>query len=320
MEGVGHLSSEIYRKVSLERLSSPEQLDSLLTVTSPRGWIALTAAGLLVMAAIVWGVFGSLPTKLNYPGILLKSGGIQRVVSGSGGQITDIRVVNDDFIQKGQVVARLAQPEMVDQINSARAQLSSLQNTPANDGTIKQLQLKINQLESQLETVSRVVSPVSGRIVEVKVSRGDFVNPGQTIVSLEATGEEIKDLEAVLYVRAEDAKKIEPGMAVNIALTSIKKEEFGLLLGRVTSVPKYPQSFAGMMKTLGNEELVKQLTGMGAPVEVHIDIIPDAATVSGYKWTTPSGPPVKLNSGTLINGSVIVKTQRPLSLIFPQFD
>ena len=314
------MANEIYRKVSLERLSSPEQLDSLMTVTSPRSWIALTAVGLLVVAAIIWGVVGSIPTKLSYPGILLKSGGIQRVVTGSGGQITDIRVVNDDLIQKGQVVARMAQPVMVDQINNARAELKSLENSRADAGMIRQLQLKVNQLEFQLETVSRVVSPVSGRIVEVKVSRGDFVNPGQALVSLEATGEEIKDLEAVLYVRAEDAKKIEPGMAVNIALTSIKKEEFGLLLGRVTSVPKYPQSFAGMMKTLGNEELVKQLTGMGAPVEVHIDIIPDAGTVSGYKWTTPVGPPVKLNSGTLVTGSVIVKTQRPLSLIFPQFD
>ena len=314
------MTSEIYRKVSLERLSSPEQLDSLMTVTSPRSWIALTAVGMLVAAAIIWGVFGSIPTKLSYPGILLKSGGIQRVVAGTGGQITDIRVVNDDFIGKGQVVARIAQPEMVEQINSARAQLTSLQNTRANAGTIKQLKLKINQLESQLETASRVVSPVSGRVVEVKVARGDFMTPGQTLVSLEPTGEEIKDLEAVLYVRAEDAKKIEPGMAVNIALTSIKKEEYGLLLGRVTSVPKYPQSFAGMMQTLANEELVKQMMGMGAPVEVHIDIIPDAGTVSGYKWTTPAGPPVKLNSGTLATGSVTVKTQRPLALIFPQFD
>jgi len=132
---------------------------------------------------------------------------------------------------------------------------------------------------------------------------------------LEPTGEEIKDLEAILYVRAEEAKKIEPGMAVNIALTSIKKEEYGLLLGRVTSVPKYPQSFAGMMKTLGNEELVKQMMGMGAPVEVHVDIIPNADTVSGYKWTTPVGPPVKLNSGTLLTGSVIVNTQLGVEII-----
>lgn len=314
------MTSEIYRKVSLERLSSPEQLDSLMTVTSPRSWIALTATGLLVVAAIIWGVFGSLPTKLNYPGILLKSGGIQRVVAGSGGQVTDIGVVNDDFIEKGQVVARIAQPEMVAQINSDKQQLTALVKSGGDAGMIQQLQLRISQWESQLGTVSRVVSPVSGRIVEVKVSRGDFVSPGQALVSLEPTGEEIKDLEAVIYVRAEDAKKIEPGMAVNIALTSVRKEEYGMLLGQVTSVPKYPQSFAGMMKTLGNEELVRQLTGMGAPVEVHIDIIPDNGTFSGYKWTTPNGPPVKLNSGTLVTGSVIVKTQRPLALIFPQFD
>ena len=34
----------IFRKVALDRLSSPDQIDKLLNVTSSRAWLALVAA------------------------------------------------------------------------------------------------------------------------------------------------------------------------------------------------------------------------------------------------------------------------------------
>ncbi|MEY4095680.1 MAG: hypothetical protein RLZZ53_2879, partial [Acidobacteriota bacterium] len=39
-------SEKIFRKVALDRLASPEQLDLLMEVTSPRSWIALVAVAL----------------------------------------------------------------------------------------------------------------------------------------------------------------------------------------------------------------------------------------------------------------------------------
>ena len=41
-------SNPLFRPRALERLSSPERLDALMQVTSPKGWLALyTIAGLL---------------------------------------------------------------------------------------------------------------------------------------------------------------------------------------------------------------------------------------------------------------------------------
>ena len=68
--------SAIFRKVSLERLSSPEQLDQMVQVTDPRGWIALTGLGALLLAAIGWGIWGSIPTEAEGTGILLRQGGV----------------------------------------------------------------------------------------------------------------------------------------------------------------------------------------------------------------------------------------------------
>lgn len=67
--------SEIYRKVALERLSSPEELDSLMQVTTPKGWLALLSLGLLILVALLWGIFGRIPTKVFGQGIILERRG-----------------------------------------------------------------------------------------------------------------------------------------------------------------------------------------------------------------------------------------------------
>ena len=55
------MNPTIFRKVSLERLSSPEQLDQLMQVTDPRGWLILSSFTAILVTAVTWGVFGSLP-------------------------------------------------------------------------------------------------------------------------------------------------------------------------------------------------------------------------------------------------------------------
>ena len=57
--------NRLFRKVALERLSLPEQLDQLMAVTGPRGWIALAGIGLLLLIAILWSVLGRVATRVS---------------------------------------------------------------------------------------------------------------------------------------------------------------------------------------------------------------------------------------------------------------
>ena len=50
------------------------------------------------------------------------------------------------------------------------------------------------------------------------------------------TGKAVKGLEAIVYIPSVHGKKIRPGMEVQIAPSTVKKEEFGYLLGTVTYV------------------------------------------------------------------------------------
>ncbi len=121
------LQDQLFRKVALERLSSPEQLDSLMRVITPRSWLALAPLLGLLLLAVLWGWFGTIPTKVLAKCILLNPTGLQDVTSLSSGRVTEMRVRVGDSITAGQEIARVAQPELLDRVEQARQRLRELE-------------------------------------------------------------------------------------------------------------------------------------------------------------------------------------------------
>jgi HlyD family secretion protein len=382
----------IFRKVALERLSSPEQLDQLLQVTDPKGWLALGALGLLLCASMAWGVFGSIPTEARGEGILLRQGGVTSVVAAENGQVEEILVAVGDVIEKGQVVARIRQEELLRQIQDSRERLAdarakyqdlvryageqghlrdrdlaqqraNLQQTLQTlerqaelirqriaserdllkDGLITKQTLlaseqSLNTVQDQLASArlelngldlkrveaqqqvdqqiqTRVVANRAGRVLELLVDRGDVVSPGTPLLNLEVVSE---DLMAVLFVPATAGKRIEPGMAVRVSPSTVKREEFGSILGRVVWAAEYPSTARGMVRLLGNEALVDRLMKEGPPIQVNVALERDHATPSGFRWSSSTGPSVKISSGTLATGDVVVREEAPVNLVIPK--
>ena len=50
--------SGIFREKSLERVSSPEELNDYIRVTTPSVWIVLAATVVLLVGMLAWSVFG----------------------------------------------------------------------------------------------------------------------------------------------------------------------------------------------------------------------------------------------------------------------
>ena len=71
----------------------------------------------------VWGIFGTIPTKVMGQGILVEKGALFDVVSLGDGQILDIFVDVDDKVKAGQIVARISQPDIEHQLEEARRTL-----------------------------------------------------------------------------------------------------------------------------------------------------------------------------------------------------
>ena len=121
------LNRNIFRKVMLDRLSSPDSLDELMEVTPPRAWVALTAVWLLLGVGFMWSIFGELPTSVNGTGLLIHSGGLNSVVATASGQLAELSVERGDIVEVGQVVAQISQPHLLDRIHESEAQMSELQ-------------------------------------------------------------------------------------------------------------------------------------------------------------------------------------------------
>ncbi len=49
----------IFREKSMERISSPDQMDDYIKVTTPSVWIALLALIVLLVGILAWSIFGT---------------------------------------------------------------------------------------------------------------------------------------------------------------------------------------------------------------------------------------------------------------------
>ncbi|TEB13181.1 NHLP bacteriocin system secretion protein [Pelotomaculum propionicicum] len=286
------MQMNLYRKKALDHLETPGQLDTLMTVTTPRGWLALAAIGFLLAAAIIWGTLGSLSVHVAGQGIILRPGGIVQVAAMTGGQVSEVRVAPGDLVQPGEALISVDRPEQAE-------------DRPASQGQPGE--------EAQ---GSRVVSPRPGRVLDVLVKKGDLLQAGEPVLILEpdAGGE---DLEAVIYVPAEEGEKISQGMDALISLSVAKKEEYGYLRGQVKSVAGYPSTFEGVAREVGSKELARQLMGTGAPIAVRVSLTRDPGAPNGYRWTNGQGPDMRINSGILCQGLITVRKVRPIALLFP---
>ena len=59
------MARTIFRKASLDRVSSPEQLNDYIRVTNPGVWMIMSAVILLLTGICVWSVFGRLDTTVS---------------------------------------------------------------------------------------------------------------------------------------------------------------------------------------------------------------------------------------------------------------
>lgn len=102
------MQKTLFRQEAMDKTLSPDELDRLMRVTGPKGWLALIALLALIAAAVVWGVFGTIPVVVGaYEGVLLGGDSRLQVVSQTSGLVTDVRVETGDSVKKGQVIARV---------------------------------------------------------------------------------------------------------------------------------------------------------------------------------------------------------------------
>ncbi len=404
----------LFRKVALQRLSTPDQLDQTLRVTSSKSWVALLALVLLIGAAGVWVWRGEVATTVTGQAVIVRTGGMISVTSQGAGQIVWLGAGVGDKVKANQVIARIAQPSLMERIHAAqdalaearregrrsvgvrsessklqvaaidrdranlrreisefteqaklaeeqipieeqllakglntkqqvieakqklisiqaqvarhRAQLTqldaqqySIESAPAQvdaeaQGKVSDLERRLSELVNEMSLAANVVTPYAGSIVEVKVQSGSIIGAGASLLTVQPAG---NDLEALVYIPAEWAKEVTPGMEARISPSTVKREEYGYLKAKVLTVAEFPATEGALMRNLQNETLVKSLQNNGPVTEMRAVLEKDPTTPTGFKWSSSKGPRMAITAGSISTTQIATRHQTPMSLLFP---
>lgn len=172
------MSERLFRKAALERLSSPEQLDRMVTVTGSKTWSALIMICAMVAAIVFWSIYGSIPTRVDGQGILINSGGrVIDVQSTGSGNLAEILVSVGDHVEAGQVVARLSQTQAETSHQNALAivserefELGRIQSQNAVEFDVKKASFDRRRiaLESRIAASQQQVDYLTSRLADLE--------------------------------------------------------------------------------------------------------------------------------------------------------
>jgi HlyD family secretion protein len=231
-------------------------------------------------------------------------------------------IVTRKYLEDRRVELNNARERITDARNDGlklNAQRLDLQSQRERDRMLSEFKVNdsrraVAQLAAELERGSQILSPVDGRVVELKVSSGAVLAVGTPVIGIETAGQV---LEATVYMPPDRGKNVRPGMEVRVEPTAIKREEYGAIVGTVITVSDFPVTPQGMLADLHNDALVKRFSQGGAPYAAKVALDRDPSTVSGYRWTSGKGPPLLLSSGTLTRAEVTTREQPPIDLVIP---
>ncbi|BAY50286.1 HlyD family secretion protein (plasmid) [Scytonema sp. HK-05] len=465
--------SNLFRKEALERASSPERLDQLIQVVSPKRWLSLAALGSLVVAGLGWSIMGRIPITVTGQGVLIFPHKVVSFQSPSSGPLRAINVHVGDVVKKGQVLATIDQSDLQKQLQLARDKLTQLQIEDQNvnlvqmqrgkldkgaialqrqallqslqatqtltpvlrekglesiqrdrqnlqqrlqsmqelqptfkkryelrqklfeqgalsddtvlqarqdylngiaqideaESELKQLDLKeadaqqqylqnlnsiqqlqaqlkqldtqaatqaqqdleattnrekeiqdtqrtIAQLQEQLKNNTQIVSDYNGRVLEIAATPGQEIGPGTPIGSI-AAEDSSAQLVNVAFFPVSEGKKIRQGMQVEITPSSVKREEFGGIVGAVTNVSAFPITKEGAASLVGNSDIVQGITSAGPQLEVFAGLKLEPSTYSGFRWSSSQGPQLHITPGTTTSVRVTVDERAPISFVLP---
>ena len=123
--------SHLVREAEIERLSSPEELDTAMRITTPFAWLMLGTLGAGILTAVVWLVVGRLPVKVDGFGMLMQGADIRTVKSKVTGRVQEILVEKGAVVAVDDVVARLRLTELEAEITKTRGRIGDLEKTLA---------------------------------------------------------------------------------------------------------------------------------------------------------------------------------------------
>lgn len=214
----------MFRQQALDRLNSPDELDTMVSVVSPAIWLAVVATGLLAAAAFGWSLVGTVKETVRGTAVLAFAQTEQsHAAATTDGFVTAVLVAPGDPVRAGQPLVTLATAALDRRIAEAERQqavahrlaAASPDGRVAGEAGTGRLALTLAGLREEKDAAATLRSPVDGRVVAVRAAAGARVEAGEPLVVL---AEEAGPMVAEAWFPDDAAHTLKQGMTAILVL------------------------------------------------------------------------------------------------------
>ena len=177
----------------------------------------------------------------------------------------------------------------------------------------------LKQLDLQVQQSLEIKSPINGLVASYNSTIGDFVNPGDPVMTLMPTE---GPLRAILLVGAQGFQRIKKGDQVLLSPGSTPAIRFGYVKAKVTDLAESPATQDELLKAFGSIDLAQillqgfeQQGSQNIPYLVRVTI--ETTSAGQPAWTLGKQPPWGLRPGSSTSARIIAEEVSPISLVLP---
>lgn len=282
-----------------EVTSEPEttdRLDNPHYIVAPKIWALLVGCFSIVLAGVLWGAFGEIVNRASGLGIVMvQPEGIHEIRS------EDSAVVTRMHVRMGDQVARQDPLITLRYLSEESHAHDGVGDTPsaANTDAAREVTL---------------LSPVAGVVEEISVAEGGSARGEHPLMVLVEPMRKV--VEVVAFFPAVQGNNFRPGLSAQVAPSGVSALKYGTISGSIARLTYEPVPMDHVLERIDNIDLVREFFRRGVPVELEIALQRDPTTITGFAWSSGTGPPFPIKSGTLAEVTVIVERQSPFSLIW----
>lgn len=224
--------------------------------------------------------------------------------------------VEDVYLQNLRTMSNI-QPQLLQlETQERQIRLQDTQDDLVRKNQIDDLKRQIRVVEAQIAEESQIRSDYQGQILDLTITPGQFVAAGTRLGTLAKT-QLGQSLQAISFFAIADAKRIQPGMRIELTPDIEARERFGGIIGQVTSVARLPATPADISRLVGNERLAEQLVNAGTVIQVGARLSTDPANADRLRWTFSEGPIFPIQAGTTTQARIEVERRSPLGYMAP---
>ncbi|MDJ0574498.1 MAG: NHLP bacteriocin system secretion protein [Xenococcaceae cyanobacterium MO_234.B1] len=211
--------NSIFRQQALDRLSSPERLDRLMQVVSPKDWLSLGGLAIFGVLGVVWSVFGNIPVTVAGKGILINPRRVVQFQSPISGQLQSLNVRNGQCVKKDDILGIIDPSAQKQQLQQQRDKLAQLKQQVAKTTLLRQQK---TLLETEAITAER--TSLQQRLEDTQKLTPRIKDEGSNSISQQRRS---------LQQRLKDGEELNPILKQRLATRRELQEEGAISAERV---------------------------------------------------------------------------------------